>query len=370
MKTNIFIPEKINVGYQERSSTYTGKLAYVIYFDEKGVLRKETSWYSWREQELGNDIYDNVATEGFVLNKKVGGYDTGWNHRQTYTRVYDPRGFEFEITIENLLYILENCSSIKGKGLEGEFVYAWDGKDLLLLPVDSPDYKEITSYNEKIHNRIKLKGKDLKLGATYLTKDNEEWVYLGRYDKWEHDYDNKYQDKNGDTKYPNISKGKVYYFYNKVREKSSWYSGIEHIKSLNKLISVVSEDCDENYAEMFEKLERNTYYSPIDESKNKYLPYTFEEFEEKFIKRNGWHVDFYTSDGEEIRLTRESYGNSTENLSREKRVQFVRNGWGGSYTDWKWEKEFIGNAQDVFDKYQPHYLNKYLTNGKLYSEGK
>lgn len=43
MNTNIFIPTKINIGFQERSDTYTGKLAYVIYFDEKGKLRKETS---------------------------------------------------------------------------------------------------------------------------------------------------------------------------------------------------------------------------------------------------------------------------------------------------------------------------------------
>lgn len=368
MKSNIFIPEKINVGYQERSSTYTGKLAYIIYFDEKGVLRKETSWNSWRKEELGNDIYENVPTEGFVLNKKVGGYSTGWNHRQTYTRVYDPRGFEFEITVENLLYILENCSSIKGKGLEGEFVYSWDGKELVLLPVDSPDYKEIVAYNEKVHNSVKLKGKDLKLGGTYLTKDNQEWVYLGRYDKWEHDYDNKYQNENGKTVYPDITKGKTYYFFNKNNEYS-WMSGIVEIKSLNKLISIVSEECDENYAEMFDKLERNTYYSPIDESKNEYLPYTYGEFEDKF-KESSWGVSFYTSEGEDIQIKRESYGNSTENLSREKKVYYTKQGWGGNYTDWKWEKELIGNVQDVFDKYQPHYLNKYLRNGKLYSEGK
>lgn len=41
MKSNIFVPKRINVGFQERSSTYTGKLAYVIYYDEKGTLRKE-----------------------------------------------------------------------------------------------------------------------------------------------------------------------------------------------------------------------------------------------------------------------------------------------------------------------------------------
>jgi hypothetical protein len=37
--------------------------------------------------------------------------------------VYDPRGFEFEISIPNLLYILQECTSTKGKGLDGEFVY-------------------------------------------------------------------------------------------------------------------------------------------------------------------------------------------------------------------------------------------------------
>lgn len=36
MKSAIYIPKKINVGYRERQDTYTGKLAYVIYWDEKG----------------------------------------------------------------------------------------------------------------------------------------------------------------------------------------------------------------------------------------------------------------------------------------------------------------------------------------------
>lgn len=41
MKSNIFIPKKIKVGFQERSDTFTKKLAYVIYYDQKGKLRKE-----------------------------------------------------------------------------------------------------------------------------------------------------------------------------------------------------------------------------------------------------------------------------------------------------------------------------------------
>lgn len=41
MKSNIFVPKKINVGFQNRDDTYTGKLAYVVYYDEKGKLRKK-----------------------------------------------------------------------------------------------------------------------------------------------------------------------------------------------------------------------------------------------------------------------------------------------------------------------------------------
>ena len=41
MKANIFIPKKINVGFQNRDDTYTGKLAYVIYYDEKGNYEKK-----------------------------------------------------------------------------------------------------------------------------------------------------------------------------------------------------------------------------------------------------------------------------------------------------------------------------------------
>ena len=161
MKNNIFIPKKINVGYQKRTDTYTGKLAYIIYYDEKGNLRKELSWNEWRDKSISNDEFDNIPMEGFVINKHAGGveHSYGWNARISYCRIYDPRGFEFEITIENLLYILENCSCIKGKGLEGKFIYGWDGKNLVLMPINAPDYKEIMNYNKIVHEMNLLKPK-------------------------------------------------------------------------------------------------------------------------------------------------------------------------------------------------------------------
>lgn len=178
-----FIPRKIKVGYQERSSTYTGKLAYVIYYDQKDVLRKETSWESWRDKKLGDNTFDNEPISGFVLNKHAGGYSSGWNHRQSYCRVYDPRGFEIEITIDNLLWILDWSDCYKGKGLDGKFCYAWNGTDLVLVPECTEDYKKSKEYSESLFATPKTSKKDLIVGSSYKLKGwgDTYFTYIGEF---------------------------------------------------------------------------------------------------------------------------------------------------------------------------------------------
>jgi hypothetical protein len=145
MNKNIVIPKKIDVGFKYNEDTYTKKLAYITYYDNKDKLQRESNWNSLRDKRIDNIIFDNTPTKGFILNKQEN-YSSDWYYTQCNLRVYDPRGFEFKITTENLLYILENTNSSKGKKLEGEFVYSWCGADLILMPVTSPDYQEIAKY--------------------------------------------------------------------------------------------------------------------------------------------------------------------------------------------------------------------------------
>lgn len=175
------IPKTLHVGYQERSGTYTGKLAYVIYEDHKGKKRKETSWQNWRNQKIEPDTFENVPTSGFVLNKGVGGTreSWGWNPRNEYIRVYDPRDFEFEISVANLLFILQHCTSTKGKGLEGEFVYSWDGTELVLLPVDCTEYQKSAEFTANLSKKVTKK--DMVPGHIYLDKKGCSHMYLGRH---------------------------------------------------------------------------------------------------------------------------------------------------------------------------------------------
>lgn len=121
METNIYVPKKLKVGYQKRLDTYSKKLAYVTYYDDKGILKKEKSWKGWIDETIKVDEFNNEPTEGFVLNKNAGGVGSNYGHydRIEKVRVYDPRGFEIEIDIPNLLFLLQECTSVKGKGLDG-----------------------------------------------------------------------------------------------------------------------------------------------------------------------------------------------------------------------------------------------------------
>jgi len=67
------IPKTIKVGFQKRADTYTQQLGYIIYYDQKNVLRKESSWESWRDKKIEPQEFKNEPTSGFVLNKKEGG---------------------------------------------------------------------------------------------------------------------------------------------------------------------------------------------------------------------------------------------------------------------------------------------------------
>lgn len=297
MNTNIFIPTKINVGFQERKDTYTGKLAYVIYFDERGKLRKETSWQSWRDENIPNEIYDNEPMEGFVLNKKVGGDRYGWNPRQTYTRVYDPRGFEFEITIPNLLWILENCNCIKGKGLEGEFVYGWDGKELVLVPVESSDYKEIQEKNKVIHNNTFIKTRDLIIGATYEDLNGNQYVYMGKSKPWKKEV-SQYQlddtwliSKCSSSSFYN---GKPIYYRSIQEEKNefffillgnpdaeySWYreNRVTHMKTITRKFTHMVLEKRPDYPDMVNLLYSNNEYCQEDFEADKLIDLPYDKF--------------------------------------------------------------------------------------------
>lgn len=302
--TQLIIPKKLKAGFNLRDDTYSGKLAYVIYNDGK-TWRKEKSWESWSEKEYKNAYgektpklnpnwekvkpieFDNEPMSGFVLNKKVGGGRSDWNHRATYCRVFDPRGFEFEISIPNLLFILQETNSIKGKGLEGEFVYSWDGKDLVLLPCDSIDYQKSQEFT-KLQTQ-KISAKTLIVGATYLTKKQENVVYLGKLDYYDHkmSYD-KEERTSGIVFYRSFELVSESYTYNEISKKMFVFYNLENKKliyqsGISFLGACIDDKCSPDYVTYLEMYE-NSYEA------NRIVKVEFEKMTlDDFIPNDSWY---------------------------------------------------------------------------------
>lgn len=227
----MFIPEKITVGFQKRNDTYTGKLAYVIYKDEKGVLRQESSWNGWRDQKIEPIEYDNKPTN-FILNKGIkrdGYYGSG----RSVIRIFDTREFEFEISVDNLMAVLMH-SDVSKRDIQEQCVFAWSGKNLVLLTVNSAEYEEAVKFTEKQNNKFSMK--DLELGYYYeLKKEKKSLMYVGHYEYFEADWSKKYS-----------YKGKQHVFYEEKDKKFIALQGKD-------IYQKSSEDLSSDFSNIVEK---------------------------------------------------------------------------------------------------------------------
>lgn len=252
MATNqLFIPDRIRVGFNRRGDTYTGKLAYVIYYDKSGKLRKEKSWKTWCDHKIPAQEFKNEPTEGFVLNKGVGGarQSWGWNARNEYIRVYDPRDFEFEISVANLLFILRECDCSRGKGLEGKFVYSWDGTELVLLPAGSQEYKQSSEFTDLKDKKIYIR--DLVVGTTHKTKNQELHTYLGKLDFYFVVNKERYYDYKAKRDEPGVAQRHIFW----DGEKFRCYQNVKH------LAIVESTTPPPNFAELIDDYHKQPFGS-------------------------------------------------------------------------------------------------------------
>lgn len=245
MNNSLFIPKIIHVGFQSRDDTYTKKLGYVIYEDEKGKLRKEVSWRNWINSAIPVQSFENIPSR-FVLNKEVKRYGH-WGYSGTPSskvRIFDTRDFEFEISVDNLIGILMH-SDVSKRDIQEECVYAWAGQELVLLPVNSDEYVKSIEFTKK--QDLKVSAKELKKGHVYgHKKENGTYVYMG-YDLF-HTLDWK--------KYQSVGKKHIFYGITSKRFESV---------PVGSLSQVVSEDIYPEFADLAIKLENTGLTeNPID----------------------------------------------------------------------------------------------------------
>lgn len=176
-------PEKLKVGFQKREETYNGNLAFITYYNVDNTVKNEKSFNSWCNSKIPVVEYDNKPQTGYVLNKGIKHYGHFGNNSQKI-RIYDPRGFEFEITVDNLIELTQ-YSDINSQEIIQECVLAWNNNQVYLVPTNSLTYKEILNVPKSNPKDIKpFEKKDvLVVGNTYATKSMPYLYYMGKVDK-------------------------------------------------------------------------------------------------------------------------------------------------------------------------------------------
>lgn len=187
--SKVTIPEKHYVGMVVRSSSKL-PLGFITPWGEDAAAQKRMSTVdNWsnagKAGSLPTTVIDNIPMLGFRMS---GGIRRGMQGGQDKWRIEDPRGFELEITSENLSMLLSDTTLEKGEILD-KCVWAREGGHNLLLTVESEEYIEAVKMTEIAGSSASWK--DAKLGYTITLQNGIKGRYLGRM----HTVQEKYRDE-------------------------------------------------------------------------------------------------------------------------------------------------------------------------------
>lgn len=178
--SNIKIPAKHYVGMVKRSTAKI-PLGFITPWGEDAAAKKRMSTVdSWANQRY----HGNIALPAMVIeNMPMGGFKMTSDIRSTSYggsdkwRIEDPRGFELEITSENLAQLLSVGMIDRGEIVD-TCVWARNGQSNVLLSTSTDEYKSAVENTEV--SEMKADWKDVKIGNTVLLQNNVTGVWLGR----------------------------------------------------------------------------------------------------------------------------------------------------------------------------------------------
>lgn len=148
--------------------------------DKAAEKRKETvdNWtYGWGDKDPKDitKVVDNKPMTGF----QIVDWGRRWSTDNKVARIVDPRGYELEIYIPNLMHLILNCTIDKGMIAE-ELVWLRDGANNRLYPSDSKEYLEAKAMADKlVASGGKIVQPRHEVGDVVRDKWNNEMIYLG-----------------------------------------------------------------------------------------------------------------------------------------------------------------------------------------------
>lgn len=173
-----FIPTEHYIGYHKAEEGGTPLAFITPNGTDKAALNRIDTVQRWSSghQGAGKDlckVIDNPAMSGFRIADDI---VKRWSTQNVLWRIFDPRGFQLEISSGNMAYILGN-GEVKNGEIIGEMRWCRNGSTNYLLPVTSPEY--LTYQENSMAKRVSTK--DLVKGDIILLGGSDQVTYLGRY---------------------------------------------------------------------------------------------------------------------------------------------------------------------------------------------
>ena len=91
-------------------------------------------------------------------------------------RVKDPRGFEIELTIKNIVFLLSTCT-IQKNIIKNKLIYTFLSGQHFLMPTTCTEYKNAMKYTNTLFKKKTIT--NIKIGDIFSTKTIKEFIYLG-----------------------------------------------------------------------------------------------------------------------------------------------------------------------------------------------
>lgn len=178
----IKIPTKVYVGFQNRPSSDDVPLGFMTPWGEDEAARKRIATVDNWARGYGNTekvepvTLNNIPMTGFRISRAVR-RSGGWgSSNATFVRVEDPRGFELEISVQNLLMLMDNNITQDAEIIQ-ECIWGRDGGNNILLAVNSQPYLDATENTRRSASRVSAK--EVKPGFEVTLENGDRGFYYG-----------------------------------------------------------------------------------------------------------------------------------------------------------------------------------------------
>lgn len=168
--------KELVVGYHEDFNLDIDKapLAFLTYDTHDAASKKRIdtvkNWYG--SKKMCN--LDNPPLSGFTFVDVISRCRT----KNKLMRVFDPRGFIVEVSIDILLEIMQSAT-IKNGVIQEKCFWARKGAENILIPENTPLHEQYLS--ETVYAKAaNISTKNLKVGGLYINKDGKKYFYLGK----------------------------------------------------------------------------------------------------------------------------------------------------------------------------------------------